>query len=72
MEKLADGVWSAALALADLQMLVGQPSRLGSVSVLLVLESPHFNASSGTLSFSPSGTRVLNIGVSDSVVIKIL
>ena len=67
--RLADGVWSAALAPADLQMLAGQPGRLGSVSVLLLLESPDFDVSSGTLSFSPSGTRVLNIGVSDSVVI---
>ena len=50
-------------------MLAGQPSRLGAVSVLLLLESPHFDDSSGTLRVSPSAVKVLNIGDSDSVVI---
>jgi len=39
------------------------------VSVLLLLDKPSFDRTRGTLSFSPSGARVLNLGGSDSAVI---
>jgi len=66
---LADGVWRARLTPEDLQILAGQPTRVGPVSVLLLLDKPAFDRTTSTLSFSPSGARVLNLGGSDSAVI---
>lgn len=66
---IADGVWQATLTPEDLQIMAGQPTRMGSVSVLLLLDSPTFDRTTKTLSFAPTRARVLNLGGTDSAVI---
>src|SRR5213080_1075491 len=66
---LDPGVWRAKLPPDDLRFLGGNATRLGPVSVLLLLDAASFDRTSSTLSFSPTNARVLNLGSTDSAVI---
>jgi hypothetical protein len=66
---LDPGVWKAKLPPDDLRFLGGNATRLGPVSVLLLLDSASFDHASSTLSFSPTTARVLNLGSTDNAVI---
>ena len=66
---LDSGVWKAMLPPDDLRFLGGNATRLGPVSVLLLLDAPSFDRSTCTLSFSPANARVLNVGSTNSAII---
>jgi hypothetical protein len=66
---LDPGVWKAKLPPDDLVFLGGNATRLGPVSVLLLLDSASFDHASSTLSFRPTNARLLNLGSTDSAVI---
>ena len=63
------GVWKAKLPPDDLRFLGGGATRLGPVSVLLLLDAPSFDRTTSTLSFSPANARVLNLGTTNSAII---
>lgn len=66
---LDSGVWKAKLSPDDLRFLGGNATRLGPVSVLLLLDDVSFDRASSQLSFNPAQARVLNLGSTDSAVI---
>jgi hypothetical protein len=66
---LDPGVWKAKLPPDDLRFLGGGATRLGPLSVLLILDSVSFDRASSTLSFSPANARVLNLGSTENALI---
>ncbi len=69
VSSLDPGVWKAKLPPDDLRFLGGSATRLGPVSVLLLLDAPSFDRTTSTLSFSPANARVLNLGSTNSAII---
>jgi hypothetical protein len=69
VSSLDPGVWKARLPPDDLRFLGATATRLGPVSVLLLLDAPSFNRTTSTLNFSPTNARVLNLGSTDSAII---
>jgi len=69
VSSLDPGVWKANLPPDDLRFLGGSATRLGPVSVLLLLDAPSFDRATSTLSFSPATARVLNLGSTNSAII---
>lgn len=69
VSSLDAGVWKAKLPPDDLRFLGASATRLGPISVLLLLDTPSFDGTKSTLNFSPTNARVLNLGSTDSAII---
>jgi hypothetical protein len=66
---VAPGLWTAKLEPSHVRLVGGNAPCVGSVSVLLLTESPRYNPDAEALCFGPKGVRVLNVGTTESAVL---
>ncbi len=66
---LDTGVWKAKLAPKELRFLSASATRVGSFSVLLLLDIATYDGAASTLKFNPANACLLNLGNSDNAII---
>ncbi len=66
--QLDEGIWKARLSPSEIRFLDPKAESAGPFSVLLLTESPVFDRESASLSFNPSGVKLLNAGTSDTAI----
>lgn len=67
--QLDEGVWKARLSPSEIRFLDPKAENSGPFSILLLTESPTFDRENRSLSFNPSGVKLLNAGTSDTAIL---
>ena len=67
--QLDEGIWKARLSPSEIRFLDPKAENAGPFSVLLLTENPTFDREGRSLSFSPSGVKLLNAGTSDTAIL---
>ena len=67
--QLDEGVWKARLSPSEIRFLDPKAENAGPFSILLLTENPAFDRESGSVSFNPSGVKLLNAGTSDTAIL---
>ncbi len=67
--QIDEGIWKARLSPSEIRFLDPKAENTGPFSVLLLTEKPAFDRESRSLSFNPSGVKLLNAGTSDTAIL---
>lgn len=67
--QLDEGIWKARLSPSEIRFLDPKAENAGPFSVLLLTENPAFDREGRSLSFNPSGVKLLNAGTSDTAIL---
>lgn len=67
--QLDEGIWKARLSPSEIRFLDPKAENAGPFSILLLTENPAFDRESRSLSFNPSGVKLLNAGTSDTAIL---
>lgn len=67
--QLDDGIWKARLSPSEIRFLDPKAENAGPFSILLLTENPAFDPETRSLSFDPSGVKLLNAGTSDTAIL---
>jgi len=66
--QLDEGIWKARLSPSEIRFLDPKAENAGPFSIMLLTENPAFDRESRSLSFNPSGVKLLNAGTSDTAI----
>lgn len=67
--QLDEGIWKARLSPSEIRFLDPKAENAGPFSILLLVETPTFDRENRSLSFNPSGVKLLNAGTSDTAIL---